>query len=398
MIEDDETTDNLIAGDNPEMGDKKEEEMSMEELLKGEKEFSEKLYNGEIVKVKVAQVTDESVFVDISEKKEAIISLEDFKNEKSKPQVGDTVEAILEKKGGETRHTILSHKKAKENLSWQWCEKAFKAKERIKGRIKDIIKGGYLVEVLDIEAFMPMSLSEINGAHKHYLPRNAKVKFYITDFSERNKKFIVSRRQVLEEDEKERKKKIFSEINVGRVVRTVVSKSIEEGLFVRFQGIEGFVKLLDISWNNQKEAMATYKRGQRIKCKILRIDNESEKISFGIKQLTPNPVDIVKRKFPYKSIVKGKVISLSDEGAKIEVSDKVLGFIPVSEYGFKSAPKENELVKTVMVGVNSFNYQLNLSIKKLEGMEDRKRMQGYMKGSPSLTLGQILENSEDTEE
>ena len=143
MIEENETTDNLIKGNNSEPGEEKEEEMSMEELLKGEKEFSEKLYKREIVKVKVAQVTDENVFVDISEKKEAIIPIEDFKNEKNKPQVGDMVEAILEKKGGETRHTILSHKSAKENLSWLGCEKAFKAKERVKGRIKDLIKGGF---------------------------------------------------------------------------------------------------------------------------------------------------------------------------------------------------------------------------------------------------------------
>ena len=396
MIDDNETTDDLIKGINSEP-EEMEEEMSMEELLKGEKEFSEKLYKREIVKVKVAQVTEENVFVDISEKKEAIIPIEDFKNEKSKPKVGDIVEAILEKKGGETRHTVLSHKKAKENISWQWCEKAFKAKERVKGRINDLIKGGYLVEVLDIEAFMPMSLSEINGAHKHYLPKSAKVKFYITDFSEKDKKFIISRRQVLEEDEKERKKKIFTEINPGRVVRTVVSKGAEEGLFVRFQGIEGFVRISDISWNNQKEAMATYKRGQRIKCKILRIDRETSKISFGIKQLTQNPVDIIKRKFPYKSVVKGKVVSLSEEGAKIEVNGKIAGCVSVSEYGFKSVPKENEIIKTVVVGVNSSNCQLNLSIKKFEGIEDRKRMQGYMKETPSLTLGQILENAKESE-
>ncbi|MBU2530141.1 MAG: S1 RNA-binding domain-containing protein, partial [Elusimicrobia bacterium] len=228
--------------------------------------------------------------------------------------------------------------------------------------------------------------------------KNTKKIFYITDFFVKDKKFIISCRQVLEEDEKERKKKIFTEINPGRVVRTVVSKSIEEGLFVRFQGIEGFIRLLDISWNNQKEAMATYKRGQRIKCKIIRIDNETERISFGIKQLTQNPVDAVKRRFPHNSIIQGKVISLTDQGAKIEVNDKVTGFIPVFEYGFKGLPKENEVIKTVVVGVNSSTFELNLSIKKFEGLEDRKRMQSYMKESPSLTLGQILQNAKDSEE
>jgi small subunit ribosomal protein S1 len=396
MIEDNETTEDLNKVDNPEAVEP-EEEMSMEELLKGEKEFSEKLYKREIVKVKVAQVTEENVFVDISEKKEAIIPLEDFKNEKNKPQVGDTVEAIFEKKGGETRHTILSHKKAKENLSWVVCEASFKAKERVKGRIKDLIKGGYLVEVLDLEAFMPMSLSEINGAHKHYLPKSAKIKFYITDFSIRDKKCIISRRQVLEEDEKERKKQIFTEINPGRVVRTVVSKSIEEGLFVRFQGIEGFVRLSDISWTNPKEAMATYKRGQRIKCKIIRIDHDTERISFGIKQLTQNPVDAVKRRFPYKSVIKGKVISLTEAGAKIEVNEKTTGFVPVSEYGFKSSPKENEMIKSVIVGVDSATLQITLSIRKFEGIEDRKRMQGYMKETPSFSLGQIIENAKESD-
>ena len=397
MMDDNKTTDNLESEIKSELREEKEE-MSMEELLKTEGEFSEKLYKREIVSVKVVQVTEESVFVDICEKKEAVIPFSDFKNDKNKPQFGLIVEAVFERKGGETKHTVLSNKKARERVSWRLCEKMFKDKERGKGRILEVIKGGYMVEVFDIKGFMPLSLSEIGGAHKHYLPINARVKFYITDFSVGDKKIIVSRRQVLEEEEKDRKKKVFAEINSGRVVRTVVSKAIDEGLFVRFQGIEGIVRLSDVSWCNQEESLKTYERGQRIKCKILRIDHEQERISFGIKQLTPNPVDVLKRKFGYKSIIKAEVISSTKEGVRMKVSERVNGFVPSYEYGADGAPKEKEVISAVVIGVNSTTYELTLSVKKFEGLEDRKRIQGYMKGSPSLTLGQILQGAESSEE
>jgi len=372
-----------------------DEEMSMADLLKAEAEVTEKIYSRDVVTVKVVQVNAEFVLVDIGEKKEAAIPLADFQDEKT-PVPGDEVQAVLEKKGGEGRHTMMSHRRAREKAAWEMAKKMFEAKERVKGKVTEIVKGGYIVDISGMRAFMPLSLSELGGAHKHYLPPNAKIKFYITDFSEKDRKVVVSRRQVLEEDEKDRRGGVLSEVAPGHVVRGVVSKVTEEGLLVQGQRIEGKVRLEDLSWRNPQEALKGYKRGQRVKCKILAVDKEGERLLFGLKQLMPNPVDMIKRKFAYRSNLKAKIASVSPEGAVVKISEMVEGFISPEDYGAEGAPREGQEVNTVVVGINSANFRLNLSIKRCEEVEDRKRMAQYLKGAPSLTLGQILlENSED---
>ncbi|MDQ7773600.1 MAG: S1 RNA-binding domain-containing protein [Elusimicrobiales bacterium] len=372
-----------------------EEEMSMADLLKEEEAVSSKLYGRDIVEVKVVQVTADSVLVDIGEKKEGAIPLSDFQDRKP-PEPGAVIPAILEKKGGEGRPTILSHKRAHERVAWQECAKAFEAKARLKGRVTAKVKGGYVVDVDGLRGFMPLSLSEIGGAHRHYLPDNAKVKFYITDFSEKERKLIVSRRQVLEEDEKARRGEVLAEIKTGEIVRAVVSKVTADGAFLRFQGIEGFVRLSDVSWRKPEEDLKTLKRGARVKAKILSIDRETEKLSFGLKHLMPNPVDMLKKRFAYKSIVAAKVVAVTPDGARVTVGERVEGFIPAAEYGHEAVPAEGAQVKAAVIGVNAQDYTLTLSVRSVEAIEDRKRMAQYLKGAPTLTLGQILlESSED---
>ena len=372
-----------------------EEELSMADLLKAEAQVSAKVHSRGVVTVRVVQVTPELVLVDIGEKKEGAIPLADFQDEKT-PQPGDEVQAVLEKKGGEGRYTMLSHRRARERAAWDMTKKMFEAKERVKGKVTEIVKGGYIVDISGMRAFMPLSLSELGGAHKHYLPPNAKVRFYITDFNEKDRKVVVSRRQVLEEDEKERRGQVLAEVVPGGIVRGVVSKVTEEGLLVRFQGIEGLVRPEDVAWRNPQEALKTYKRGQHVKCKILAVDKEGEKLAFGLKQLMPNPVDMIKRKFAYRSLLKATVVSVAPEGALLKVNEQVEGFVTPENYGAEGAPREGQEIQGVVVGINSSNFRLTLSIKSCEESEDRRRMQQYLKGSPTLTLGQILlENSED---
>ncbi|MBU2575365.1 MAG: S1 RNA-binding domain-containing protein [Elusimicrobia bacterium] len=398
-METNETQQNPNGGKNPENEEASghnEEELSMEQLLAAETEVSAKLYSRDIVKVKVVQITEQHVLVDIGEKKEAVIPIDDFKEEKT-PEVGAEVPAMLERKGGEGKYTVLSHRKAREKMAWQWAGKMFEAKERVKGRVAEAVKGGYIVDLAGLRAFMPLSLSEISGAHKHYLPDNAKIKCYITNFSASDRRIVVSRRQALEEDEKERRASVLGEISPGCVVRAVASKVAADGMSVRFQGIEGFIRVEDVAWKKPEAELKTCKRGQRIKCKVLAVDRENEKIFFGIKQLTPNPVDLLKKRFPYRAVLRVKVAAVSKDGAKVKISEHVEGFISAAEYSYESgAPKEGQELKMILIGINPATCELTLSMKKLEELEDRKKIQSYLKGAPTLTLGQILlENSED---
>ncbi|MHB0996240.1 MAG: S1 RNA-binding domain-containing protein [Elusimicrobiales bacterium] len=372
-----------------------DENLSMADLLKAEAEVSEKVHSRGVVTVKVVQVTADLVLVDIGEKKEGAIPLADFQDEKA-PVAGDEVTAVLDKKGGEGRYTMLSHRRARERAAWEAAKKLFEAKERVKGKVSEIVKGGYIVDISGMRAFMPLSLSELGGAHKHYLPANAKIKFYITDFNERDRKVVVSRRQVLEEDEKLRRGEVLAEVAPGSVVRGVVSKIAEDSLLVRFQGIEGVVRLEDLAWKDPKEALKTYRRGQRVKCRVLSVDKAGEKIVFGMKQLMPNPVDMLKRRFARFARVKAKVVSVAPEGTLAKVGEHTEAWIAPEDYGADGAPKEGAELNGVVVAINSSNFRLVLSVKRAEDMEDRKRVAQYMKGAPSLTLGQILlENSED---
>lgn len=372
-----------------------EEELSMADLLKAEAAVSEKIYSRDVVTVKVVQVTPDLVLVDIGEKKEGAIVLAEFQDEK-KPEPGDQVQAVLEKKGGEGRYTMLSHRRARERAAWELAKKLFESKERVKGKVAELVKGGYIVDISGMRAFMPLSLSELGGAHKHYLPLNAKIKFYITDLNEKDRKVVVSRRQVLEEDEKQRRGEVLAEVAPGGVVRGVVSKVTEDALLVRFQGIEGSVRLEDVAWKDPKEALKSYKRGQRVKCKILAVDKDGEKMQFGLKQLMPNPVDMLKRRFARFARVKAKVVSVAAEGALAKIGEHTEAWIPAENFGAEGAPKEGAELNGVVVAISQETFRLVLSVKRAEEMEDRKRMAQYLKGSPSLTLGQILlENSED---
>lgn len=367
-------------------------ELSMEELLKAEENISEKLYNGELVYVRVVDVRSDYVYVDIGEKNEALIPVSDFADFKL-PNPGTKIIAVLEKRGNAEKPAILSYKKAKESITLKMLEDKFNKKERVKGKIAEQVKGGYIVNINGVKAFMPLSLSELGGSFKHYLPVNAKIKFYIVTFEPKNKKIIVSRRAVLEEDEKARREKIISEISEGLIVRAVVSKVVDNGMFIRFQGIEGFVKLEDVDWKNPKEELSKYRRGQRIKAKIISIDREKQKILFSIKQTKPNPIDILKRKYPFRTIVKAKIVDVFENYAKAHIIDDIHGIISEEDYGYDGAPEKNSIIDAVVIGVNEDTYDLRLSIKKFEQIENRKTIEHYSKQVPKITLGQLLKDS-----
>ncbi|MEF3280918.1 MAG: S1 RNA-binding domain-containing protein [Elusimicrobiota bacterium] len=367
------------------------EEMTMEEILKSEENITEKLYNREIVYVRVVDVRSDYIYVDIGEKNEGLIPVKDFEGFKL-PNIGTKIVAVLDKRGNSEKNAILSYRRAKEEIMTKWIEKAYMNKERVKGKVVQHVKGGYLVGINGVNAFMPLSLSELGGAPRHYLPINAKIKFYITEFDPKNKKIIASRRAVLEEDEKQRREKIISQTKEGDYTRVVVSKIIDSGIFVRYQGIEGFVKLEDVDWKNPKESIKQYARGQRIKVKVLSIDREKQNINFGIKQTKPNPIDILKRKFPMRSIVKGKVIELGENFARVHIIDDVYGVISEEDYSYEGAPEKDSVIDLAVIGVNPQTYELKLSIKKYEQIENRKRLEQYTRQTPKITLGQLLKD------
>jgi ribosomal protein S1 len=378
-------------------GDAESSEMSMEGLFASQEDFRKKLNSREIVKVKVVQAGPDYVLVDIGEKKEGLIPLTDFQGEKGLPAVGSEISAVLDKRGGEERHAILSHLRAVEMLGWDIAAKSFADKSRVKGAVIETVKGGYIVDVCGIRAFMPLSLSELHPAFKHHLPSGAKIKCHIIELAREKRRMIISRKQVLEEDEKERRGTVMSEIKQGEVLRIVIAKVGKDSLLVRYHGIEGIIRGEDVSWRNIEEAIKTYKRGQRLKAKLLHINETSPSLVFGLRQLAPNPADSLRKRFQPRSMVKGKVTEINENGMKISVSPEVSGFVPAHELGQDHEYNVGDTVSAVVTGVNHQTYELSLSVQRFEEMQNRKIMAQYLKEAPPVTLGQMLANNNKDE-
>lgn len=370
-----------------------QESMTMEQLFAEQDEFRKQLSGREIVKVKVVQVDREFVLVDIGEKKEGIIPVSDFLGPKNLPAVGSEVAAILEKRGGEDRHAVLSHRRAAEAQGWVLCDEAFNGKVRVKGTIVQAVKGGYIVEVFGIRGFMPLSLSEMHPAYKHHLPEGAKIRCQIIEFAKEKNRLIVSRKSVLEEDEQSRRGDVLSEIKEGEVLRVVVSKTSKDTVFLRFHGIEGFVSYDNVAWKDAEAAIAKYRRGQRLRAKLLKLDAETPRLEFGLKQLYPNPADILRRKFAPRTTVKCKVLDITDEGIRVSITPEVEGFISVEDYSGDSEPAVGDNISAVVVGVNYKTFRITLSSKRYETMQNRKIVAQYLREAPAVTLGDLLKSN-----
>ena len=376
-----------------------ETEMTMDQLIAQQESLSEQLNKREIVEVPVVQISGDYILVDTGAKKEGAILVSEF-DEKNLPAVGDKISAVLVKKGSDERYSILSHKKALEMQGWDICKKAYEAKERVKGVILQTVKGGYIVDVFGVSGFMPLSLSELHTAYKHYLPVGAKIKAVIVEFSKEKQKLIVSRKQVLEEDEAVRRAEVLSQIKEGNILRVVVAKVDKEHLFLRFHGIEGVVALENVAWKDPATAIANFRRGQRLKAKLLKLDKETPRLEFGLKQLFLNPADALKRRYPYKSTVKATVVKVSaEEGVECTIGKNATkAYISPFEMGQDFSAKEGDVIPTLVVGVNPETYVVNLSVKKYDQAQNRKVVAQYLKQAPRPTLGQLLEDSLESEE
>lgn len=371
------------------------EEMSMEQLFDAQDSFVAELKKREVVNVRVVQVTNENILVDIGDKKEGLISVKEFEG-RDLPKEEDTIPAILLRPGSEERHSILSNKRALESVGWEKCKEIFEDTQKVRGTVKECVKGGYIIDVMGVSAFMPLSLSEIHRAFKHYLPIGAKVKCKIVEFAKEKNKLILSRKEVLEEDEKARQQQVVSEIKNGDILRCVVSKVGRDKLFLRFHGIEGFVELDNVAWQNKEDMLKKYRRGQRIRAKLMKIiEAERPRLEFGLKQLYLSPSEFLKKRYPYRSTPKAVIQKITDDGVEVLLGKNNKGFIATYELGKDFAGKEGDTIKTLVLGIDTEKFVVNLSVKKYESFQNRKIVKQYMRQAPRPTLGQLLNNNND---
>lgn len=379
--------------DNPPAELEAAQDESMEALLAQEAATKQKLASRQIAWVKIIQVTADQVLVDVGEKREGIIDLSEFSPSQDKPAqppaVGQRVPVLA---AGKTREgaTKLSYRRAKAELAWQSCQKAFQDKVRVRGRVTSAIKGGFLVDLGGVQGFLPASLADLRPVREPSRMVGTGVRCVILELNDSKRQAVLSRKAVLEEEVGKRKQKVLSELKAGEIRIGRVVRVAPEGLTVDIGGLEGLVRTADISWG-APAAPSAQQRGTKVRVKVLsKPAQEAEKVLLGIKQLLPNPVDAVRKKYPLKSVVRGKVLEAGPAGVRIAVGEKQKAFCPVSECDPEASCKAGDAVSGFVIGVNAETFEILFSMAKFNEIQDKKRVAQYLKAPRPLTLGQVL--------
>jgi len=325
---------------------------------------------GDVVSGTIVQVNDDSVVVDVGYKSEGVIPLAEFKDENGKVNVnvGDVVDVLFERRENESGLIGLSKEKADRQKIWGSLEEGAVVEGKIVGRIK----GGLTVDI-GINAFLPGSQVDLRPVRNLEKLLGATFDFKIIKLNKRRGNIVLSRRVLLEEKRESLRSDTLETLAEGQVIEGVVKNLTDYGCFIDLGGIDGLLHITDMSWGRVNHPSDVLNVGDKINVKILKYDRERERVSLGLKQITPDPWLEVESKYPVGAKVQGKVVSLTDYGAFVELEDGVEGLIHVSEMSWTKRIKHpNKLltvgdeVETVVLALDIPNRRISLGLKQVE--------------------------------
>lgn len=341
--------------------------MKFEELLS---QYTVPLKEKEIIKGRIVKILKNVVLVDLGLKSEGEISIDEF-SDPAELQEGKEIYVYLEKLEDREGKPIISKRQADFLLRWNKIKEKFEKGEAVEMKVKKKVKGGLMVEVFGLPAFLPGSQIDIKPVTNHdaFIGQILKGKIIQVNYSKQN--IIVSRRELLEEEIQKKREALLKKIKVGDVVTARVKSLADFGAFVEIEGVEALLHVSDISWNKVVHPSEVLSIDQEIKVKILAIDEKSYRITVGMKQLQPHPWDMIEEKYPVGSRVKGKVTSLAEYGAFVELEKGVEGLIHVSEmswtktiYHPSQILKVGQEVEAVVLHVDKENRRISLGLKQ----------------------------------
>ncbi|MBN1572299.1 MAG: 30S ribosomal protein S1 [Deltaproteobacteria bacterium] len=338
-------------------------------------ESLQRLKEDEIVKGKVIQVTKDFVLVDVGYKSEGQIPIEEFA-EGGKGnvdvQVGDEVDVYIERGENENGMIVLSKEKADQFILWDEIRKACEDDEIVEGKIVGKIKGGLVVDI-GVKAFLPGSQIDLHPVRNLDSLLGQTHRFKIVKFNRRRGNIVLSRRALLEQEREEQKKETLKILEEGMILEGVVKNITDYGAFIDLGGIDGLLHITDISWGRVNHPTEQLSIGEKIEVKVLKFDKEKERVSLGMKQITPNPWDKATNKYVPGNRVKGKVVSLTDYGAFIELEEGIEGLVHISEMSWTKNIKSptqvvslSDEVETVVLNVDAENKRISLGLKQVE--------------------------------
>ena len=351
------------------------ESLGMDELLNLYDEKMSTFTEGEIVRGRVVKVTPTEVVVDIGYKSEGLLPIEQVRGYDGEVKVkrGDELDVFVERLEDASGYVQLSREKAERMLVWDRVEAAYKADEPITGRVVDRVKGGLSVDVGGVKAFLPGSLIDTKPVKNLDTLRGQEMQFKIVSFDKKRSNVVLSRRALVEVEQNKQKKQTFGRLEEGKPTHGQVKNITDYGVFVDLGGVDGLLHITDISWGRVNHPSEYFNVGDEIEVMVLKFDPASERVSLGYKQKSPDPWADVVQRYPLGSRVRGKVVSLADYGAFVELEEGVEGLIHVSEMSWtKKVRNPSKLlsigaeVEAVVSDVNVANRRISLSLKALE--------------------------------
>lgn len=307
-------------------------ELSYDEMVTLYDESMRHLAEGEIVSGTVIEITSNDVIIDVGYKSEGLVPVQEFSSYDGElsVKVGDEVEVLLERAEDIEGHVLLSKRKAERMRVWSEIEKSYQAGETIKGRVIDRIKGGLTVDI-GIRAFLPGSLVDIRPIKHLESLRGEELQFKVISMDKRRNNVVLSRKAILEREFKAKKAETLLKLREGIRMPGVVKNITDYGVFIDLGGIDGLLHITDISWGRVNHPSEHFAVGDETEVVILKFDPETERVSLGYKQRGEDPWVLVDKKYPLGSRVRGKIVSLVEYGAFVELEEGVEGLVHVSE-------------------------------------------------------------------
>ena len=349
-------------------------------------------YNDNVIEGSVINITDREAIIDINAKSEGVISLNEFRYNPDL-KVGDKVEVLVDIQEDKTGQLILSHRKARTIKAWDKVNEAHAKSSVVTGFVKCRTKGGMIVDVFGLEAFLPGSQIDVKPIRDYDQYVNKNMEFKVVKINHEFKNVVVSHKALIEADIEEQKKEIIGQLEKGQVLEGIVKNITTYGVFVDLGGVDGLIHITDLSWNRINHPSEILELDQKLNVVILDFDDDKSRIQLGVKQLSPHPWEALSPDLKEGDKVKGKVSVLADYGAFIEVADGVEGLVHVSEMSWsthlRSAQdfvKVGDKIEAVVLTLDREERKMSLGVKQLTNDPWTDITTKYPKGSKHTGL------------
>ncbi len=360
--------------DVAEMGDDGDEgaDQTMASLMEMYEESLKRFEEGEVVNGRIISVDKDYVLVDVGYKSEGQISIHEFKNDQGEVDVAvdDVVEVMIEWWDEEEERVVLSKEKAAKVKVWDSIKEIYEADGIVQGVISNRVKGGFSVDI-GIQAFLPGSQADLRPIRNLDEMVGKTFDFKVLKFNRKRNNIVLSRRVILESERESKRSETLAAIEEGKTMEGTVKNITEYGVFVDLGGVDGLLHITDISWGRVKHPSELFGIGDPINVMILSFDQENERVSLGMKQLVPDPWSFAEEKYPVGTHISGRVVSLTDYGAFVEVEEGIEGLIHVSEMSWTRKIRHpskvvsvGDEVDAVVLDIKPENRRISLGMKQ----------------------------------